>query len=110
MPGERGTIEIDFCQTTSYQLTDQAKGEYWGTIVADGGTAKPNAGWYRHPGGREMKRRSGRTLWTAPAVLSMNAGFQFPSVEIAVKPASVIPAANGCYKQTPMRHRQARGM
>jgi len=32
-------------------------------------------------------------------VLSMNAGFQFPSVEIAVKPASVIPAANGCYNK-----------
>ena len=35
-------------------------------------------------------------MWTAPAVLSINAGFQFPSVEIAVNPARVIPAANGC--------------
>jgi hypothetical protein len=29
----------------------------------------------------------------------MNAGFQFSSVEIAVKSASVIPAAKGCYSR-----------
>lgn len=46
-----------------------------------------------------MNGWSERTLCTAPAVLSMNAGFQFSSVEIAVKSASVIPAANGCYNQ-----------
>lgn len=32
-----------------------------------------------------------------PAALSINAGFQCSSVEMAVKPARVIPAANGCY-------------
>lgn len=44
----------------------------------------------------EMKGRSERTLCTAPAVLSINAGFQPSSVEMAVKPAKVMPAANGC--------------
>lgn len=32
----------------------------------------------------------------APAVLSMKAGFQLPSTDTAVKPASVTPAEKGC--------------
>ena len=36
------------------------------------------------------------TLWTAPALLSMNAGCQNSFTETAVKPARVAPAANGC--------------
>ena len=38
------------------------------------------------------------TLCMAPAVLSINAGFHCSSTETAVKPASVMPAAKGCFE------------
>lgn len=39
------------------------------------------------------------TLWIAPAVLSMKAACQSSFTDTAVKPAKVIPAANGCWEK-----------